>query len=237
MTVSPASAVNQKASGGTSTSNIHAAVMAHAAPAPGLRWADIGCGTGDDLRQIRDRYAPASLIGSDLLPWLPDDLSDVQFLEGDALWALSQIDNVDRLLMVETIEHLEAPWTALRAAARKVAPNGLLIVTTPNVRSLRHRLDLLVRGNLTSFRPDNDAHLTPVLLHVARRILDEEGMSSSVFYCNPDVIPFTGGRKWTGALARRFPSLLAVSVGIVAERLSQPDMSAPTFANRFAKPS
>lgn len=237
MTISPGATANQKVSGGISTSDIHAAVMAHAAPAPGLRWADIGCGTGEDLRQIRDRYAPASLIGSDLLPWLPDDLSDIQFLEGDALWAMNQIDSVDRLLMVETIEHLEAPWTALRMAARKVAPNGLLIVTTPNVRSLRHRLDLLVRGSLTSFRPDNVAHLTPVLLHIAQRILDEEGMPSSVFYCNPDVIPFTRGRQWTDALARRFPSLLAVSVGIVAERLARPDMSAPTFANRFAKPS
>jgi len=194
--------------------------MARAAPTPGLRWVDIGCGTGEDLRQIRDHYSPASLIGSDLLPWLPDDLSDIQFLKGDAVWALDQIDPVDRLLMVEMIEHLEAPWAALRIAARKVAPNGLLIVTTPNVRSLRHRLDLLVRGNLTSFRPDNGAHLTPVLPHIARRILDEEGMQSSLFYCSPDVIPFTGGKRWLDALARRWPSLLYLSLGIVAKRVS-----------------
>src|SRR5277367_6386054 len=131
--MSAASTVNQRTSGGISSSDIHAAVMAHALPVPGLRWADIGCGTGDDLREIRDRYAPARLIGSDLLRWLPDDLSDVQFVEGDAVWALTQIESVDRLLMVEAIEHLEAPWSALRAAARKVAPNGLMIVTTPNI--------------------------------------------------------------------------------------------------------
>jgi 2-polyprenyl-3-methyl-5-hydroxy-6-metoxy-1,4-benzoquinol methylase len=218
MTISPTPKVNQSTSGGTSTSEIHSAVMARATPTPGLRWADIGCGTGEDLRQIRDHYSPASLIGSDLLCWLPDDLSDIQFLEGDAVWALDQVDTVDRLLMVETIEHLEAPWAALRTAARKVAPSGLLIVTTPNVRSLRHRLDLLVRGNLTSFRPDNVAHLTPVLPHIARRILDEEGMQSSVFYSSPDVIPFTGGKRWLDTLARRCPSLLYVSLGIVAWR-------------------
>jgi len=231
--MSAASTVNQRTSGGISSSDIHAAVMAHALPVPGLRWADIGCGTGDDLREIRDRYAPAQLIGSDLLRWLPDDLSDVQFVEGDAVWALTQIESVDRLLMVEAIEHLEAPWSALRAAARKVAPNGLMIVTTPNIRSLRHRLDLLVRGNLTSFRPDNVAHLTPVLPHIALGILDEEGMRSSLFYASSDVIPFTGGKRWLGALARRFPSLLNVSVGIVAERPpSHGDTSEPSFANR-----
>ena len=207
----------QHATLGSSAAAIHSAVMAHAQPAPGLRWADIGCGTGGVIRQIL-AHDPSLLIASDLLPWLPDDLSDVQFVQGDAIEVLASLPIVNRLLMVETIEHLDAPWTALRLAARKIAPGGLLVVTTPNIRSLRHRLELPARGTLTSFRPGDDAHLTPVLFHVVARVLGEEGLTAVAFYARRDVIPLTRGRSWASSLAQRFPVLLDASLGIAARR-------------------
>ena len=209
--------LTQRATLGSSAASIHSAVMAHAEPTPGLRWADVGCGTGGTIRQIR-AYEPALLIASDLLPWLPDDLSDVQFVQGDAIEVLASLPTVDRLLMVETIEHLDAPWTALRLAAGKIAPGGLLVITTPNIQSLRHRLELPVRGALTSFRSSDAAHLTPVLFHVAARVLGEEGLTTVAFYAGRDVIPLTSGQHWPSSVAARFPALLNASLGIVARR-------------------
>jgi 2-polyprenyl-3-methyl-5-hydroxy-6-metoxy-1,4-benzoquinol methylase len=210
----------QAQSRGSSANEIYDSVLFHAG-AVGLSWADIGCGHGKTLRLVKASYAPTRLVGSDLLPWLDEDLfDDVEFIQADAVDAIDRLEPVDRLLMIETIEHLEAPWVALRAAARKLKLDGILIVTTPNLRTLRHRLDMLMRGQLTSFRPDNQPHLTPALPHVTRRILEEEGLQTSVFYSLADVVPLTGGKIWPASVATRFPVLLNASVGVIGHRIT-----------------
>ncbi|MGH2762844.1 MAG: class I SAM-dependent methyltransferase, partial [Thermoleophilaceae bacterium] len=204
---------SQLASAGDSCPEIHAAAVEHARPQRSLRWLDIGCGTGAVLREIRDRHAPSRLIGLDVIDWLDDDLrGDVELLTGAAEAALEGVEPVDRVLMVEVLEHLEAPWTVLRAAARKVAPGGRLVVTTPNVATLRHRLELLVRGQLTAFRPDNLPHLTPALPHVIERVLADEGLRVGHAHAGTDVVPLTGGRRWPGSLTRRLDQLMRVSL-------------------------
>ncbi len=218
-----ASFAEQQASAGKSDEPIVNAVLEAARPERGLRWLDIGCGTGDLLRRIRDEWEPLSLAGVDALPWLDPDLADdVDFHEVSA--DVADMPVADRVLMVETIEHLEAPWTSLRRAAQLVAPNGWLVVSTPNVATLRHRLDLSVRGQLTSFRPDNEPHLTPALPHVTSRILASEGLQvQEPLYAAADVVPFTGGRHWPEAMRLRFPRPLSISVIVAGSRpASQP---------------
>jgi len=117
------------------------------------------------------------------------------------------------------IEHLEAPWTALRAAARLVAPGGWIVVSTPNLARLRNRLELAVRGQFTSFRPDNEAHISPAPPHVTRRILSEEGLTAEEpRFAGRDVISLTGGRTWPQGVRERVPVLTSVSVIIAAQR-------------------
>ncbi len=179
----------------------------------------MGCGSGDLLRAVRDEWQPDALVGTDVLPWLAPDLADdVRFIEGDAEAVLATMVPVDRLLMVEVIEHLEAPWRTLRSAAAKVAPGGRLVLTTPNLRTLRHRLELGVRGELTCFRADNPAHLTPVLEHVPTRILTEEGFRCETFYAGADYVPHTGVKLWPSWALRLFPRLTNMSMIIVAVR-------------------
>src|SRR5437763_251642 len=116
------------------------AALAAARPSPGLSWLDIGCGRGELLRKVRDRWKPARLGGIDAIDWLADDLRrDVSFAELPAERA-GELPSADRVLLVEVIEHLEAPWSALRTAARLVAPGGWLVLSTPNLATLRHRL-------------------------------------------------------------------------------------------------
>jgi 2-polyprenyl-3-methyl-5-hydroxy-6-metoxy-1,4-benzoquinol methylase len=182
-------------------------------PQPNLRWLDIGCGRGDVLRRIRDEWQPAELVGIDPIDWLDDDLRhDVAFqtIPAEQVGALAP---ADRVLLVEVIEHLEAPWSALRAAAGLVAAGGWIVVTTPNLATLRHRLELAARGALTSFRSDNEPHISPALPHVTRRILAEEGITPQPpRFAGADVISLAGGRLWPSAVRARFPALTSVSV-------------------------
>lgn len=209
---------DQVDSGGASLQEIVEGALAAAQPRRGLSWLDIGCGQGDLLRAIRDRWAPSELHGLDPIDWLSDDLrADVSFRQEAAEHA--QLPTVDRVLLVETIEHLEAPWTTLRNAASAVAPGGLIVVSTPNLATLRTRLELAVRGNLTSFRPGYEPHVSPALPHVTTRILGEEGLTvEPPTYAGADVISLSGGRVWPRSLRRRFPELTSVSVVIAARR-------------------
>lgn len=210
---------SQAASGGSSTSAIVEAALAAARPAPGLRWLDIGCGRGDLLRLVRERWQPAALRGTDALDWLAEDLRGVVDFAALGAERSEGLEQADRVLLVEVIEHLEAPWSALRAAARLTAPGGWIVVSTPNLATLRHRLELAVRGTLTSFRPGYTPHLAPALPHVTERILREEGLlTQAPEYAEADVISFSGGRAWPEWLRRRYPRLSSVSVIIAAQR-------------------
>lgn len=215
-----ASAEAQLRSAGRSAPEVHSAALALADPRPGLRWIDIGAGTGDVLREIRDHWRPASLASVDVLPWLAADLrSVVETYVGDAVEVLPRLRPADRVLAVETIEHLESPWTVLRLAARLVHPGGKLVVTTPNITTLRHRLELVARGQLTSFRPQDLQHLTPALPHVIESILEQEGMGDIRWrYATADIIPFTHGRRWPAAVASRLPRLVCTSLLVSASR-------------------
>ena len=210
---------DQVASAGISLAEIVECALAAAQPAPDLRWLDIGCGRGDLLRRIRDDWEPAALYGIDPIDWLAEDLrADVSF---DTLpaEAAGELPVVDRVMLVEVIEHLEAPWSALRQAARLVAPGGRLVVSTPNLARLRNRLELAVRGQFTSFRPDNDSHISPALPHVTARILREEGLTPEPpRFAGTDVISLTGGRLWPEQIHSRYPKLTSVSVVLAARR-------------------
>jgi SAM-dependent methyltransferase len=210
---------DQLGSAGASMAEIVQLALELARPEPHLRWLDIGCGRGDLLRRLRDEWQPAQLGGIDPIDWLDDDLrGDVDF-QAVAAEEADELPVADRVLLIEVIEHLEAPWTALRSAARCVAPEGRIVVSTPNLATLRNRLELSLRGNLTSFRPGYEPHVSPALPHVTSRILAEEGLIvDPPHFAGADVVSLSGGRVWPQAIRARCPALMSVSVVISARR-------------------
>jgi 2-polyprenyl-3-methyl-5-hydroxy-6-metoxy-1,4-benzoquinol methylase len=197
---------------GISLREIIEAALQLAAPEPDQSWLDIGCGTGDLLRTVRDRYEPASLTGVDLIDWLATDLvSDVDMRVGPAETSLAGDRVFDRVTLVETIEHLDAPWSVLASAIELVAPGGVIVVTTPNIATLRHRAELTMCGTLTSFRPDNTAHQSPALPHVIERYMRRAGMTTARSYAGRDKVPKLP-MQLPRSFVRRWPELGNISV-------------------------
>ncbi len=211
----------QRSSGGASDEEIVTVALEAAEVGPGLTWLDIGCGTGDVLRPLA-QSRPAGLCGIDIIDRLDAELRpSVTMLVGPAESCLAEAAPADRVLIVETMEHLEAPWTVLRGAAKKVATGGIIVVTTPNITNLRSRAELLLRGTLTSFRHETEAHLGPILPHVTARILREQGLVvQHLRYAGRDVMPKTGGRRVPRWLWRVRPSLFSSSTIVTAQRPS-----------------
>jgi SAM-dependent methyltransferase len=212
----------QQGAPGTSVPALLDAVLAAAEPRDELSWLDVGCGTGDLLRLVADRWQPASLHGADIIEWLSADLRDrVEFHHGPAEAVLPAItETFDRVVLCESLEHMEAPWLMLRAAARLVAPGGRLVVSVPNVASIPQRLDLLFKGHLTSYPPQNEAHLTPVLPHVVVRILRSEGFAATFDFAGTMPVPLLGHDRWP-AMLRRHPRLTSMSVVVGAQDIRQ----------------
>lgn len=55
----------------------------------------------------------------------------------DTLAALRQLPTFDVIVLWQVIEHLADPWAVLDAAADRLAPNGVLILDTPNPQAFQ----------------------------------------------------------------------------------------------------
>ena len=102
------------------------------APAPGLRWLDVGCGNGAFTERIVERCAPAEVQGID-----PSEgqlayartrpaLHQVQFQLGDAMALPFPADRFDAAVMALVLVFVPDPAKAISEMVRVVRPGGTL---------------------------------------------------------------------------------------------------------------
>ena len=109
---------------------------------PGGRVLDIGCGTGFLLERLAERGF--SGVGVDLSPESVEiaqarlhELGVADRLEARAGSAYAPPDGpFDLVTITDVLEHLEDPRACLRAARDRLAPGGVVVVSTPNRCSL-----------------------------------------------------------------------------------------------------
>ena len=114
---------------------------------------DVGSGAGELLMLVRERYRlhPYACDYTDQLMRAPDQPVAIVDLNAESL---PFEDNRFALVTcAETIEHLEHYRETLREIRRVLKPDGLAVITTPNILNLRSRLRYLTFGFASLFGP------------------------------------------------------------------------------------
>jgi len=142
---------------------------------------EIACGRGDFAAWCSAlRHPPALLVAADLSAVAvrlagerAGGARHVRLLQGDARAIGMASGSFDTVICCETLEHLDAPRTALDELARVLRPGGRLFLTTPNylnpMGAYRGYLRLTGRRYTEEGQPINRFLLAPTLRRWVRR--------------------------------------------------------------------
>ena len=134
---------------------------------------DVGAGDGTlTARLKREGFAvqAADLVTDGFRP------SDIEITVADFNDGLPFEDGrFEVVVATEIIEHLENPWHFVRELYRVTKPNGVVIVSTPNLANVYVRLFYALTGRLYNFLESayrGIGHITPVYLWNLQRMAD-----------------------------------------------------------------
>ena len=119
------------------------------------------------------RYTPVECRRADLTERLPYEDGQFQFV-----------------LAVEVMEHIPDHETFFREAARVLQRGGRLVVSTPNILSLKSRLRFLLSGFFYSFKPivrerdDGLQHVASLTLDQFRYVAGRSGLVLETVACD-----------------------------------------------------
>lgn len=126
---------------------------------------DIGAGQG--ALSLRLKEAGARVSACDVVP----EQFDVPGVTFRAVGADGQLPfddaSFDVAVAIEVLEHIDGHDRFFAEVARVLAPNGIVMFTTPNILSLKSRLRFLFTGFFYSFGPLEPFTRDPVSQHIA----------------------------------------------------------------------
>lgn len=138
---------------------------------------DYGAGSGAFLQRL-EMHGFLNIYGADIV--VPSSINGIH-----KFYALdidkSRLDAGDHafkmIISIEVIEHIENLGFFVGELARLLAPNGLILLTTPNIHSIEARLRYCLSAKLKQFDPLSDpTHISPVHLFSFQRLLSRYGL-------------------------------------------------------------
>jgi 2-polyprenyl-3-methyl-5-hydroxy-6-metoxy-1,4-benzoquinol methylase len=120
-------------------------------PASAARVLELGCGTGQTVRWLKDTGRVERAWGIELFELAADRarphfdallVGDAESMVGTAFEGLQ----FDLILCLDVLEHMVDPWRCVETLQRRLVPGGKLVISVPNVRCLKVVLPLVLRG-------------------------------------------------------------------------------------------
>jgi SAM-dependent methyltransferase len=161
---------------------------------PGGRALELGAGSG----ALAERLQTAGLrvTAADITNYFELGTEFVQLDLNNPNFERALSSDFDLVTAVEVIEHLENPTAFLRSIHRLLKPDGIAILTTPNVQNVPARLKFLLRGEVRAMDKFAPEHITPIHLDLfVRKIVPPSGLALVEHFVHPkNDFPLTSRR-------------------------------------------
>lgn len=152
------------------------AVLRLIQPVKGLRILDAPCGSGGFVKTLLQEGALCS--GMDIAPGKNDE----HLLTAD----MNKTFPVDSsscqiITCIEGIEHVRDLFHIADEFYRILAPDGKLVITTPNIQSFRSRIKFLARGTFFWFDPyeiKRMGHISLIPCFLLKHVLENAGFTN-----------------------------------------------------------
>jgi hypothetical protein len=166
---------------------------------------DIGAGKYLLAKQIESE---AKICYSfDLLPFS----ADVQQWDVEQVFPYNY-PKASIVTFLEIVEHLNNPWLSLKNISAAMEPGGFLILTTPNPKWSTCRINLLLKGFLNCFTPDDlelNHHVFTPWPHIIEKLLNDNGFTIAEY------VTLDGNTKIFGADIKLSSLLLQIPARII----------------------
>jgi SAM-dependent methyltransferase len=164
---------------------------------------DLGCGPGQWLKLLH-AGGFRDLTGIDRRPDYFTAHGLAKFIEADLTVPLDSLSGqFDLVTAIEVVEHVSNPEAVFAAAASCLAQSGWLVMTTPNIYSIRARTRFLLKGTMPYFdHSANPEHIHPLLLDaIVRTILPRHRLTLQRVCSFPE--QGSNGSRWFVRLGQR----------------------------------
>ena len=108
-------------------------------PAAGSTWLDVGCHQGQFLKVLIDRYGVRATGVDDWSPELKEDAA-WEYLQQNLETGFGLAQTFDVVSALEVLEHMTDTDAFLEECRSHLQIGGKLILSTPNINSLRNRV-------------------------------------------------------------------------------------------------
>lgn len=151
---------------------------------PGSSAVDLGAGSGALAERLQ--AAGYKVTAVDLENYFELGTEFLQLDLNDPNFERALPSQFDLVTSVEVIEHLENPTAFLRSIQKLLKPEGIAILTTPNVENVAARLKFLLTGEVRAMNKNSPEHITPIYLDLfVRKIAPPSGLTLAEWFTHP----------------------------------------------------
>ena len=151
----------------------------------GARALELGAGSGALAERLQ--AAGFGVTATDIENYFELETEFLQLDLNDRNFDRALSSEFDLITAVEVIEHLENPTAFLRSIRRLLKPDGVAILTTPNVENVPARLKFLLRGEVRAMDKLAPDHVTPIHLDLfVRKIVPPSGLMLVEHFVYPE---------------------------------------------------